>query len=132
MIAYESVGAGPPLSEKISNRHWVSRVMRCSGDFRRRQYQYCIAAAHRENLDKSASRACRVGDILYVHRGIQLASSIFRCSIHPRIPATRLFGGTRRALVLSASIRGVELAWIGTVRIQRPSRGWVTRVLEWL
>ena len=116
MIAHDSVEAGPPLSEKNSNRHRVSRVMGSSGDFRRRRHRYYIAEALRGNMDKSASRSRWVGDILYIHRGIQLASSIFRCSTRPRIPATRVFGGTRRTFVLSASSRGVGLAWIVTVR----------------
>ena len=131
MIADDSVEAGP-LREKNSNGHGFSRVLRCSGDFRRRRYRYHIAAALRENLDKSASRARRLGGIVCIHRGIQLASSTFRCSNRPCIPATRVFCGTRRASVLSASSCGVELAGLGTVRLEWPSRGWVTRVLEWL
>ena len=72
-----------------------------------------------------------MGGILYVHRGIQIGSSIFRCSTRPRISATRVSGGTRRASVLSVSRRGVDLAWLGTFPIELPGRGWVTRVLEW-
>ena len=106
--------------------HWVRKIrigkgFSC-GEVIWRLPSPSVPVLHRSSaarkLDKSASRARSVGGILYFHHGIQLVSSVFRCSTRPRIPATRLFCGTRRASVLSASSRGVELAWLGTVRIE--------------
>ena len=129
MIAHDSLESGPPLREKIQ----IGMGLPC-GVVIWRLPSPSVSVLHRSSagrkLDKSASRARRVGGILYVHRGIHLASSMLRCSTRPRIPATRVFRGTRSASVLSASSRGVELAWLVTFRIEFPGRGSVTRVLE--
>lgn len=69
----------------------------------------CSAAVE---LNNSASRSRGVGGLFYIQRVVELASSFFRCSTRPRFSATRISGGTWRALFLSASSYGFELAWL--------------------